>query len=449
MSQKKILLIDDDVQFLKLTQKLLQHAGWVVFTASSLKTAEEETLKNGIHVFLIDLTLGKENGLEGIIRLRQATTHAEIIMMTGNPSVDTAVNAFKNGASDYLSKPCDPDELICRIENVWKNSRHLQELNDLKKNILNHDTFHGLVSKNKDMQAIFHLIGSIGASDATVLIHGETGTGKELIAKSIHLESGRNSAPFVTVNCAGLNENLLESHLFGHVRGAFTGALETKEGKFYLAANGTIFLDEISETSSNFQKKLLRVLQEKTYERVGEARTRITEARVIAATNKDLLSEVQKGNFREDLYYRLNVININVPPLRKRKDDIPYLFATFLSKFQIKYGKEHLTYTPEDILPCLHYDWPGNVRELENYVEKNVILSKNGLLPKMDQFGYGMSVDSKENPMVSYEEFLNSAEERYFKDLFQVFKGNVVEIANVAKTSKKTVYQKAKKYNLH
>jgi two-component system response regulator AtoC len=305
-------------------------------------------------------------------------------MITAHGTIETAVDAMKKGAKDYILKPLHLDEIVAKVETISQLKSLIKENRYLKDKLLKKFNFDNIIGKNKKMQDLFELIKDIAKTNSTVLIRGESGTGKELIANAIHFNSDRIEKPFVKVNCGVLAENLLESELFGHVKGAFTGAIKDKVGRFELAHGGTIFLDEIGDISANMQLKLLRVLQEGEFERVGGNDTKKVDVRILAATNQNLEEAMKNGNFRQDLYYRLNVIPLDVPPLRERKDDIPLLVTYFLEKFNTDFKKKIEAVDDEAMSYLQTYEWPGNIRELENLMERAIVLNKSGVLKVAD-----------------------------------------------------------------
>ena len=373
---RRILVADDEANMRWVLERALTKAGYEVETVEDGQLALDRALGERPDLVLLDLKMPKMDGLSVLHTLKERYPDLLMVMMTAHGSTSTAVEAMKAGAQDYLMKPFDIDELLITVAKAF-------ELESLREQVdyLKGETQHGgwqLVGDSDSMQDVKLLAERVAPTPATVLIQGESGTGKELVAQAIHTLSPRVGGPFIRVNCAALTETLLESELFGHEKGAFTGAHTRKTGRFELADSGTLFLDEIGELSFNVQAKLLRVLQERTFERVGGEKTIKVDVRIIAATNRDLLKEAQEGRFREDLYYRLNVFPISVPPLRERRDDIPYLVDHFLEKFKTYGGIK--TLSPEVLSQFVTYSWPGNVRELENVVERMVIISQGAVI---------------------------------------------------------------------
>lgn len=444
----KILLIDDEISFLNIYKKILEKNGYEVITAKNGFEGLNTFKKESFSLVVSDMVMPKMNGLEFLKEIKKIS-NVPVIILTGKGSIESAVEAMKEGAYTYLSKPINIDELLIDVKNCLNYENIIAENKYLKEQILEgQDKFLGNCEEIKDIKK---RINVVAPTDSTVLITGESGTGKELVAELIHKNSLRKEKPYIKVNCAALSENILESELFGHVKGAFTGALYERKGRFELANKGTIFLDEIGDISLNTQTKLLRVIQEKEFQRVGSNKTIKTDFRLIAATNKDLEIEVRKGNFREDLYYRINVIPINVPPLRERKEDILIVFSYFIEKFSKEMRKEvsNISETAKEIL--ISYNWPGNVRELKNIAERLVV------------FAQGKTINEKYLPEEFFydkqEEFHN--EERNLKIARENFESNFIKKAlvrnegNVSRTAKeigiarKNLYEKINKYDLN
>jgi two-component system NtrC family response regulator len=324
------------------------------------------------------------SGLELLKAVRAVNPETPVIVMTAYGSIETAVDVIKAGATDYLTKPLNLDELIHRIDKVRDHHRLLTENRDLREELRERHRIEGIIGESGRMLEVFSLVRRVASSEATVLIRGESGTGKELIAKAIHYASPRASGPLVKVNCAALPETLLESELFGHEKGAFTGALANRMGRFEVASGGTIFLDEIGDLPAHLQAKLLRVLQEREFERVGSSRPIHVDVRILAATHRDLEGLLKSGQFRDDLYYRLNVVTIVLPPLRERRQDLPLLMDHLLRVFAEKNGKKIRGFTPEAREALLRYDYPGNIRELENIIERASVITRNDVIGRAD-----------------------------------------------------------------
>jgi DNA-binding NtrC family response regulator len=378
-----ILLVDDEEKILKRLGRALRDEGHEVVEATSVRDAQRHLGQRSFDLFVVDNLMPGTTGLELIRELSQTMTPAErpqIVMMTAHGSTQIVREAFKLGVEDFLEKPFELDELIALARRAVKHLRAETERQYLLSERDAEFNHYGLVGRSRVMQEVIQRSELVAQTKSTVLITGETGTGKEMVARLIHHRSAQRDMPLIKVNCAAIPETLLESELFGHLRGAFTGASMTKRGKFALADGGSIFLDEIGTLSTNIQAKLLRVIQEREFEPLGSERVQKVDLRVIAATNRDLKQMVGEGRFQEDLYYRLNVIPIEIPPLRERRDDIPVLVDHFVTKHRQRTGK-HIERVADDVVQALQrYDWPGNVRELENTIERAVVLSTGPVL---------------------------------------------------------------------
>ena len=364
-----ILVVDDDVSHCTILQALLRGWGYDVALAYSGRAALEQVREHVFDLVLCDVRMAEMDGIETLKEIKALNPAIPVLIMTAFSSVDTAVEALKTGALDYLIKPLDFDNLQTTLENALAHTRTpASELPSVSA------TQFGMVGKSPAMQQLLSEIAMVAPSDATVLIHGDSGTGKELVARALHASSGRSDKPLVTLNCAALNESLLESELFGHEKGAFTGADKRREGRFVEADGGTLFLDEIGDISPMMQVRLLRAIQEREVQRVGSNQTISVDVRLIAATHRDLAEEVKVGRFRQDLYYRLNVVTIETPALRQRREDIPLLADHFRQRFAERNRKAVKGFTPRAMDLLIHYDWPGNIRELENAIERSVVL---------------------------------------------------------------------------
>lgn len=369
----KILVVDDEENIRTIIKRAFQKEGFIVNTASSGNEALKELSKTSYDLVITDLKMPDGDGINLLKQIHSLYPETMVMVITAYASTESAVEAMKAGAIDYIVKPINIEELRIIVRNALEKKILKEENIRLKKELYEKYSFHNLIGKSKKIREIFSLIEKIAPTNSTVLITGESGTGKELVAKAIHFSSLRKDQPFVSINCGALPENLLESELFGHVKGSFTGAYTDKKGLFEIAHKGTILLDEISEMSLWMQVKLLRVLQEKKIRRVGGTEEKEVDVRIIASTNVDLSEKIKEGKFREDLYYRLNVIRINLPPLRDRREDIPLLVEHFIKIYNQKTGK-NIKGIKEDALKILEaYHWPGNVRELENCIERAVV----------------------------------------------------------------------------
>jgi len=388
-----ILIVDDEKNYLVVLETLLESEGYEIITASNGKEGVERLRGSDINLIITDVKMPVMSGMEFLRKAKELNPDIPVIMMTAFGSIEMAVEAMKEQAFDYITKPFENDRLKMAVKKALESASLKMENRRLKAELSGRFSRGEIVGKSPNMLKIFDLIDKMSNAKASVLITGASGTGKELVAKSIHFNSPRKDGPFISVNCGALTETLLESELFGHERGAFTGAINAKKGRFELAHGGTIFLDEIGEMSQSLQVKLLRVLQEREFERVGGIKTIQVDVRVIAATNRDIKKEIEAGTFREDLFYRLNVIHMELPSLKERMDDIPMLVRHFLAKYSEKPIELH-----QEAWKALYsYNWPGNVRELENVIERAVILQSGGTitagdLPK-EVTGYEERVD--------------------------------------------------------
>jgi len=371
----RILVVDDEVNARTALAELLREEGLDVETAADAFKALGKFESFAPHVVITDLKMPGMDGIELVKKLRAMEDQPAVIVMTAFGAVESAIEAMRAGAEEYLTKPLNFDELLVVVDKVLANLALRREAVQLRKRVRDRVAPNNMVGSSPPMQRVLEIIEQVAPSRATVLITGESGTGKELVANAIHQRSPRAHGPFVKLHCAALAESLLESELFGHEKGSFTGAMARKDGRFSLADGGTLFLDEIGEISQALQVKLLRFLQEHEFERVGGTQTIHVDVRVIAATNRNLVEEVAAGRFREDLFYRLNVVNIDTPPLRERRSDIPAIAKFFLDRYAKDNGKQVESITPQALELLVSYDWPGNVRELENAIERAVVLA--------------------------------------------------------------------------
>jgi two-component system response regulator AtoC len=387
--QRSVLVVDDEPEIRSLLSDLLGEEGYEVRTATTGAEAIEAVGKDLPDLVMMDVKLPDQDGIAVLKHLKREHSELEVIVMTAFGGSSTAIKAMEHGAYDYVTKPFEIDDLLATLKRVFEHADMSQEVSTLRlelgKSAAERER---IVGASKPMLEVFKLIGKVAPSEATVLVTGESGTGKELIAEALHRASKRNPHPLVKVSCAALPETLLETELFGHEKGSFTGAMTMRKGRFETANKGTIFLDEIGEMTLGTQTKLLRILQEREFERIGSNTPIKIDIRVIAATNRNLAEEVQKGKFREDLYYRLNVIHIHMPPLRERKDDIPLLVEHFLVKFRHAPGAIPTSISEDALQRLMEYDWPGNVRELENAIERAVVLSRGNPIT-VDQLPFG------------------------------------------------------------
>ncbi len=379
-----ILVVDDEPNYLIVLSELLRDEGLEVFTAPGGKEGLAVIQEVDLDLVITDMQMPGMDGLQFLHEIKKKNNDLPVIMITAFAEVEKAVAAMQAGAYNYLAKPFSNDELLININQAVHHYSLIRENSRLRQEMLTRTGFSGMVGKNKYMRQIYELIEKVAPTPSTVLITGESGTGKELVAKAIHFNSPRADKPFITVNCAALAENLLESELFGHEKGAFTGAVAMRKGRFELADGGTLFLDEVGEIPLALQAKLLRAIQEKNFERVGGSNNLSVDVRIISATNKELKEEVDQGRFREDLYYRLNVIHLGLPALRERQDDIPLLVDYFVTSFTDRLNKPDLAISSDAMRLLVTLPWEGNVRELENTIERAAILCDNNLIAADD-----------------------------------------------------------------
>ena len=385
MLKETILVIDDEISQGEVIAGFLEKLGFKVLLAASGKEGIDIVKEEPVDLILTDYLMPGKNGLEVFKESKQLNPLIEVILITAHGSIEGAVDAMKAGAADYIEKPIiDLDRVEIIIHKALERRRLASENLQLRQMLEEKHRLTGIISVSGAMEKVINIAGRAAESKATILIRGESGTGKELLAKAIHYASPRNSKPFIPVNCAALNENLLESELFGHEKGAFTGADKTRRGRFELADGGTLFLDEVGDIPLSVQVKLLRVLQEQTFERVGGNETITVDVRLIAATNRDLEKQIEVGHFREDLFYRLNVVTIYIPPLRERKEDIPPLVSHFIEKYAAENNKTIDGISKETLDLLMRYDYKGNIRELENIIERAVVLARGNIISTYD-----------------------------------------------------------------
>lgn len=393
MTMHTILVVDDEPNYLIVLSELLRDEGFEVFTAPDGDEALAIVKQTDLDLVVTDMQMPGKDGAALMQEVKGYDQNLPVVIITAYAEVDKAVAAMQAGAFSYLAKPFSNDELIVTINKAVSHYSLIRENVRLREEMRQRAGFSAMVGKNPRMVQVYELIEKVAPTPASVLITGESGTGKELVARAIHVNSPRESHPFITVNCAALSDNLLESELFGHEEGAFSGASAMRKGRFEIADQGTIFLDEIGEIPLSLQSKLLRVLQEKSFERVGGTRTLSVDVRIISATNRDLKEEVQLGRFREDLFYRLNVIHMALPPLRERMDDMVLLVEHFLKKYALNLNREKLDISPEAMRLLMTLPWEGNVRELENTIERAAILCNNDVIDAEDVQPESVSVD--------------------------------------------------------
>jgi DNA-binding NtrC family response regulator len=443
-----ILIVDDEDIMCESMAAWLREDGYRVDTAPNGRRAVELAKSADYAIYFVDLKMpGGMDGIETMMEIRRIRPEASIIIITAYATVDTAIQAMKEGAQEYIVKPCNPQEISILVSRILKLKKLQRENAILRKKITRQYHHRDVITKNARMEEILLLARDIASLRSTVLIRGESGTGKELVARAIHYSGERAGKPFITVSCAALTETLLESELFGYEKGAFTGAGGQTRGKFELADNGTIFLDEIGDISPKLQADLLRVLQERCFYRVGGAEEVRVDARVIAATNKELAEEVRQGRFRDDLYYRLNVIEIRIPPLRQRREDIPLLAEHFVERISHELGKETGGISQCALKLLMDYDWPGNVRELENVIERAIVTCRNGLLDDVD-FAWLQRSLGREQDWQLPDVPLAELERRAIVAALERKHGNVKEAAAALGIDRSTLYDKLKRYEI-
>ena len=446
-----ILVVDDDAETLDLLREILGDEGYRVVTSASGEEALEIGKRELFDVIISDMRLGANlDGLDVLRTYKAIQPESEVILITAFGTMETAIEAVKAGAFDYISKPFKIDEVLLQVERALDNRQLVRENRSLKRQLGSQGQLSSLVGRSPKMLEIYKTIAVVADSRSTVLICGESGTGKELVARAIHGNGPRAAERFYAVNCGGLAESLLETELFGHVRGSFTGAIENKRGIFEEASGGTVFLDEVSEMSPALQVKVLRTVEDQEVRRIGSNQVIKVDVRILAASNRNLASQVEEGKFRQDLYYRLRVIEIDLPPLRERLEDIPLLVEHFLKRFGGDRGKQ-FSISPYALSALMSYEWPGNVRELENALEAAVAMTRTGFIalenlpPKL--FGksheYNRSVDF-------YAELpsLADMEKRYLSHVLMVTGGNKVRTASILGISRKTLYRKIDEYKI-
>ena len=448
-----VLIIDDEAGIRESLQTLLELEGYDVETAATGQQGLNRLGQRTFDLILLDLALPDRNGLDILAELRAQDPGVSVIMITAYGTVENAVRAMQSGAANFVQKPWDNEKLLADVRAAVARHRAEEENVQLKRALKQRYNFEHIIGKSEPMLKIFDLVAQVAPSRSTVLLQGESGTGKELIAKAIHLNSQRRDRPFVPVNTGSMPPDLLESTLFGHVKGAFTSAIASKKGLFEVADKGTLFLDEIGTMSLDTQSKILRVLQDRKFMHLGGIHELQVDVRIIAATNVDLRQLVREGKFREDLFYRLNVITIDLPPLRQRKEDIPLLVEHFLHKYSQENERDARRITPEALRPLVAYSWPGNVRELENVVERAVVLSSgieigSELLPD-HMVGRGSTMPVMEHrPDASLFDILEDCERRIITDMLEKCNWNQTEAAERFRVPLSTLNQKIKRLNI-
>lgn len=441
---KRIMIVDDETPFRKLLQRRLSKGRDWVEEFESSESAIFAAEQRDYDVALVDIKMPGVDGIELLRRIKEIHPNLEVIIITGQGTIDSAIAAMKLGAYDYLTKPCKLSELDLIVEKAYEKST-LQKQNILLKDQLRlRNSYDTLIGKSKKIREVIALINKVAPTSSPVLIEGESGTGKELVANIIHQKSNHSNGPFVVVNCAALQENLLENELFGHERGAFTGASNLKHGLFEMADRGTFFIDEISEMNSNIQAKLLRVIELGEFRRVGGNKQIRVDVRILVATNRNLEEEVKRGKFREDLFYRLNVVNINLPPLRDRKEDIPLLVDYFLRMKNID-GAWRKTISSDALEALRNYDWPGNIRELANVLERAIILCTGNIISLKD---LPLSIIGQPIKISKMNTTLVEVEKEMIEKTLREMNGNKTRTAKALGISLRNLYRKIEKHHI-
>jgi len=451
---KPTILVVDDEQGARESLEVILEDDYQVLTAESGQEALETLKKTPVDVILLDVHMPEMDGLETLRKIKEQDEEIDVIMISALNLARKAVDSIKSGAYDYITKPFEPEDILSSVSRVISKQRLHKELDFLRNEIKKNRGFDQVVTQNKTMLEIFDLVKKVACTSTNVLITGESGTGKELIARSIHCQGNRKGGPFVAINCAAIPSELMESEMFGHEKGAFTGAQSRAIGKFEYANGGTLFLDEISTLRSDLQAKLLRVLQEREIERIGSNRPIKIDIRVISATNTNLENAVLQGAFRQDLYFRLNVVPVSIPPLRERKDDIPLLAKHFVNKFNLAFNKKVLGFSEKALEALRRYRWPGNIRELENLVERIVVLSPNDDIIDLKNIPLDILIHSGQDieEMDSQKRGLfgirGAFERRIIVNVLETTQWNQTEAARILKINRNTLLQKAKQLGI-
>lgn len=448
----RILIVDDEASQREVLFGYLKKKKFTVLQASSMDEAAAAVRNQHFDLVLTDFKMPGRTGFDLLQEVKRIDPETVVVLMTAFGTIEGAVDAMRAGAYDYLSKPIELDEIDLLVRRVQERSSLIEENKNLRDQLREKLSFTEIVSQSSSMQDLLSTASRVASAKAPVLVRGESGTGKELIARAIHFNSPRKSAPFIAVNCAALNDNLLESELFGHEKGAFTGAEKQRRGRFELADGGTIFLDEIGDISPATQVRLLRVLQEQKFERVGGSETIAVDVRVIAATNKDLESAIASGKFRDDLYYRLNVVTIEIPPLRSRREDISVLLEHFLNRFAKEHKRKKLSFSKEAWESLIRYDYPGNVRELENIVQRSVIFSRGEQITTSDipliVRGSSNESLSRTTGTGSFDEQIEQLEKELIFEALRLHGNNQSKAAQHLKLSERNLRYRLKKWGV-
>jgi two-component system response regulator PilR (NtrC family) len=446
----KILVVDDEEIIRESLSFVLKKEGYIVEEAENGKAAYDKIVKSSFDVVITDLEMPGMKGIQLIEEIQKLSIQTAVMVITAYGSLDTAISALRNGASDYILKPIEFDEILFKIKKLLEIKGLLTENRILKKEIQRSYDYENIVGRSQLIKNIYDMIETVAETDSTVLVTGKSGTGKELVARALHFKSKRKNKTFIPINCGAISENLIESELFGHKRGAFTGAILEKEGFFKAADGGTLFLDEISELPLNLQVKFLRVLQEREFTPVGSTSPISVSIRFIASTNRDLKQEIKNGKFREDLFYRLNVIEINLPSLKEREEDIPVLADHFLDKYRKEMNKSVKGIDPEAMRALINYEWKGEVRELENVIERAVIFSKDDFITLKDLPNFFRPADIFVNRFTSgpLEDSVKSFERDYILRTLENNDFDKEKTADVLKVGLSTLYRKMKELDI-
>jgi len=442
MNKKATILVVDDENGVRQSFNMLLKDNYNVLLAGTGEEAADIFSKNPVDLILLDILLPDINGIDLLEKLMETDPNVEIIMVTAVNEIKTAVKAIKLGAYEYIIKPFEVNDVLILIDRALEKKRLVQEVAYLRNALEMYHPFEKMVGKDKKIKKIFDLVSTISQSDGTVLIQGESGTGKELVARAIHNRSPRRNHPFVVINCAAIPPTLMESKIFGHNRGAFTGATSTSIGKLEVASRGTVFLDDIDSLDTNMQAKLLRIIQEKEFERLGSTKVIKADVRFVTASNKNLEDLISREEFREDLYYRINVFPVNIPPLRDRKRDIPLLLNHFLELHTRNTGHSPKKFSEKAVKELMEYDWPGNIRELQNLVERQVTITKGPVIHLRDISTFSISMGKREIKDLTLKEAVHVFEKQYISEVLDIVNGNKKKAAEKLSVHRNTLMGK-------
>ena len=442
MNKKATILVVDDENGVRQSFNMLLKDNYNVLLAGTGEEAADIFSKNPVDLILLDILLPDINGIDLLEKLMETDPNVEIIMVTAVNEIKTAVKAIKLGAYEYIIKPFEVNDVLILIDRALEKKRLVQEVAYLRNALEMYHPFEKMVGKDKKIKEIFDLVSTISQSDGTVLIQGESGTGKELVARAIHNRSPRRNHPFVVINCAAIPPTLMESKIFGHNRGAFTGATSTSIGKLEVASRGTVFLDDIDSLDTNMQAKLLRIIQEKEFERLGSTKVIKADVRFVTASNKNLEDLISREEFREDLYYRINVFPVNIPPLRDRKRDIPLLLNHFLELHTRNTGHSPKKFSEKAVKELMEYDWPGNIRELQNLVERQVTITKGPVIHLRDISTFSISMGKREIKDLTLKEAVHVFEKQYISEVLDIVNGNKKKAAEKLSVHRNTLMGK-------